>query len=77
MAVADGSITELLANPHGDPRQLSWSPDSAWLAFAVPERTPGTSSIRICEVASGTVHPLTRERFGWEPKYPITFVRDN
>ncbi|HTZ42437.1 MAG TPA: S41 family peptidase [Jatrophihabitans sp.] len=63
LSVADGTLTELLANPHGDVSGLAWSPDSAWLACSVPEATPETRSIRLCELATGRVTPVTRERF--------------
>lgn len=63
MATSDGEITELLANRHGEVSGLSWSPDSAWLAFSVPEPTLDTRSIRLAELATGQVVPVTRERF--------------
>lgn len=62
MSTADGVITELMISPHGDVTGLSWSPDSAWLAFSAPERGQA-SSIRLCEIASGTITRLTPERF--------------
>lgn len=72
MTAADGEFTELLANSHGDATGLNWSPDSAWLAFSVPERTPNTSSIRLAEVASGNIVQLTRERFAdTEPVFSL------
>ncbi|HEU5270019.1 MAG TPA: S41 family peptidase, partial [Jatrophihabitans sp.] len=72
MTTANGEMTELLANPYGDATGLSWSPDSAWLAFSVPERTPGTSSIRLAEVVSGDQVPITRERFAdTEPVFSV------
>ena len=72
MATTDGDITELLANPYGDVSGLSWSPDSAWLAFSVPERTPGTSSIRLAELATGSIVPVTQERFAdTEPVFSL------
>ncbi|MFL6160785.1 MAG: S41 family peptidase [Jatrophihabitantaceae bacterium] len=63
VATSDGTVTELLTNPHGDISGLSWSPDSGWLAIAVPERTPETSSIRLCQVATGDLIAITGERF--------------
>lgn len=72
MTAADGEFTELLANPHGDVTGLNWSPDSAWLAFSVPERTAGTSSIRLAEVSTGDTVQLTRERFAdTEPVFSL------
>jgi tricorn protease len=63
MSTADGALTELLTNPHGDVKHLSWSPDSAWLAFSAEERIQENSSIRLCEVASGAIVQLTQDRF--------------
>jgi tricorn protease len=63
LSTADGTTTELLNNPHGDVSGLSWSPDSAWLAFSVPERIEEARSIRLCEVATGQLTELTSERF--------------
>ena len=63
LATADGELTELLANPHGEASGLNWSPDSAWLAFSLAERTMGTTSIRLAELATGGVVQVTRERF--------------
>jgi len=60
---ADGAITELARTPHGDIAGLSWSPDSTWLAFAEAQPTPGANSIRLCELATGDLVPVTRERF--------------
>ncbi len=72
MTAADGEFSELLANPHGDVSGLTWSPDSAWLAFSVPERTQGTSSIRLAEVSTGNTVQLTRERFAdTEPAFSL------
>ncbi len=64
MATADGAITELEANPSGDPRQLAFSPDSAWLAYSAAEPTGGDlRSIRLVELASGRVSSVTSHRF--------------
>lgn len=38
---------------------LAWSPDGRWLAYTYP-KTARTSAIRVAEVATGRVHPVTR-----------------
>jgi tricorn protease len=48
--VASGQVTELAASDDGMVSGLSWSPDSAWLAWAQPGPRP-LRRIRICRVA--------------------------
>ena len=64
IAAADGAITELEANPHGDPSHLAFSPDSAWLAYSAAEPTAyDLRSIRLVELASGKITAVTSHRF--------------
>ncbi|MBV9821535.1 MAG: PD40 domain-containing protein, partial [Actinobacteria bacterium] len=66
IAAADGAITELESNPHGDPTGLTFSPDSAWLAYAAAEPTAGQGqlrSIRLAELATGQITQVTSHRF--------------
>lgn len=66
ITTADGTITELEANPNGDPRHLAFSPDSRWLAYSAAEPTGDGEelrSIRLVELASGQVTSVTSNRF--------------
>lgn len=45
--------------PAGWPSGLAWSPDSRYLAYACPD-SPRTTSIRIWDGDTATVHPATR-----------------
>ncbi|HST47133.1 S41 family peptidase [Jatrophihabitans sp.] len=64
IATADGTVTELEANPNGDPRNLAFSPDSAWLAYSAAEPTGGElRSIRLAELAGGRITAVTSHRF--------------
>lgn len=49
-----------------------WSPDGKWLAYSFA-LTPQTRSIKLCEVASGATHLVTRPEFrdvrpSWDPE---------
>jgi tricorn protease len=41
---------------------LAWSPDGRYLAYGFPE-TRRVSTIRVCDVATGKIYPLTRPEF--------------
>ncbi|MGY0235924.1 S41 family peptidase [Longispora urticae] len=43
----------------GRPKDLAWSPDGAWLAYAFPV-SPQTTMIKVCRAESGEVSPVTR-----------------
>ena len=60
--VASGEPRELAASEHGPAEDLSFSPDSAWLAWTQPgaERL---SRIRLARVADGTIAEVTDGRF--------------
>ncbi|GLY86487.1 S41 family peptidase [Actinoallomurus iriomotensis] len=60
--VASGDVRELASNEHGSAEDLTFSPDSAWLAWthAGAERL---SRIRLARVADGTIADVTDGRF--------------
>src|SRR5689334_14689167 len=60
--VASGQVTELAASDDGVIGGLSWSPDSAWLAWAQPGPQP-LRRIRAAQVASQQVVDVTDGRF--------------
>ena len=60
--VESGEVTELAANDDGDIEDVSWSPDSAWLAWAQPGPQP-LSRIRLARVEDGFTVDVTDERF--------------
>jgi tricorn protease len=60
---ADGTITELEAGPNGEPSHLTFSPDSRWLAYSAAEPTIDLRSIRLVELETGQVSPVTSHRF--------------
>ena len=62
VALADGAIRELDRSEFGDATGLTFSPDSAWLAWSAPHQSE-LRSIRLAEVAGGAVHDATPERF--------------
>jgi tricorn protease len=57
-----GQVTELAAADDGPVSGLSWSPDSAWLAWSQPGPLP-LARIRLARVADGTVLDATDGRF--------------
>src|SRR5580693_7364833 len=61
--VASGRVTELARGDDGEVSGLSWSPDSAWLAWSQPDPRPLTR-IRLARVADGNVTDVTDGRFG-------------
>jgi tricorn protease len=60
--VESGEVTELTANDDGDIENVSWSPDSAWLAWAQPGPQP-LARIRLARVADGFTVDVTDGRF--------------
>jgi tricorn protease len=60
--VASGEVTELAANDDGDIEDVSWSPDSAWLAWAQPGPQP-LARIRLARVEDGLTVDVTDGRF--------------
>ena len=63
VGLADGDVRVLETNDEaGDARGLTFSPDSAWLAWSHEYRS-GLRSIRLAELASAEVHDVTGERF--------------
>jgi tricorn protease len=60
--VETGAVTELERSENGDPTGLAFSPDSKWLAYSAGEQSQ-LRSIRLVELATGTVTPITTERF--------------
>ena len=60
--VASGQVTELAASDNGAIDGLSWSPDSAWLAWSQPGIRPLTR-IRLARIAGGQVIDVTDGRF--------------
>ena len=60
--VASGQVTELAASDDGAINGLSWSPDSAWLAWAQPQNR-ALARIRIARVADRQVIDVTDGRF--------------
>jgi len=60
--VESGEVTELAANDDGDIENISWSPDSAWLAWAQPGPQP-LARIRLARVEDGFTVDVTDGRF--------------
>jgi tricorn protease len=60
--VASGQVTELAASGNGPVHGLSWSPDSAWLAWSQPTVRPLTR-IRLAQVADHSIVDVTDGRF--------------
>src|SRR6185312_138956 len=60
--VASGQVTELAASDDGAISGLSWSPDSAWLAWAQPGPQP-LARIRLARISDHEVIDVTDGRF--------------
>jgi tricorn protease len=60
--VESGEVTELAGGDDGDIEDVSWSPDSAWLAWAQPGPQP-LARIRLARVADGFTVDVTDGRF--------------
>jgi tricorn protease len=63
MAVSDGAITEIERNEKGEPTGLAFSPDSRWLAYSAAEGAEKLRSIRLADLDSGAIAPVTTARF--------------
>jgi tricorn protease len=60
--VASGAVHDLVRSDDGEISGLTWSPDSAWLAWSQPGPQP-LRRIRISRVADRAVHDVTDGRF--------------
>jgi tricorn protease len=60
--VASGQVTELAASGNGPVSGLSWSPDSAWLAWSQPGPQP-LRRLRMARIADSLVIDVTDGRF--------------
>jgi len=60
--VASGEVSELAVSDNGEVTGLAWSPDSAWLAWSEPGRTP-LRKLRLARLADRTVIDVTDGRF--------------
>ncbi|HEY6495331.1 MAG TPA: S41 family peptidase [Trebonia sp.] len=60
--IESGTVTELAANDDGDIEDVSWSPDSEWLAWAQPGPQP-LARIRLARVEDGFTVDVTDGRF--------------
>ena len=60
--VESAEVTELAANDDGEVEDISWSPDSAWLAWAQPGPQP-QSKIRIARIEDRLTVDVTDGRF--------------
>ncbi|MFJ6616083.1 PDZ domain-containing protein [Kitasatospora sp. NPDC091335] len=66
VALADGAVHELDRSTDGEAGGLSFSPDSAWLAWSRPVRGTGPHSLRqivLANPATRTVGEVTQPRF--------------
>ncbi len=66
------TVRTLDHSPHGRIGGVAWSPDGRWLAYSYPD-TRRTRVIRLCEVASGATHSVTRTLLydtspAWDPE---------
>jgi tricorn protease len=60
--IGSGEVSELAANDDGDIEDVSWSPDSAWLAWAQPGPQP-LARIRLARIEDGFTVDVTDGRF--------------
>jgi tricorn protease len=62
--VADGKTKQIDKDPMGGARQVSWAPDSRWLAYARSAETPlGASTIWVYNLETGQKRQLTAGMF--------------
>jgi tricorn protease len=59
----DGTSTELAHNEFGEFSDLTFSPDSRWLAYAAGQRTGELRSLRLARLDTGEITELTGRRF--------------
>jgi tricorn protease len=76
--VQSGQVREIAASDNGLVTGLSWSPDSAWLAWSQPAEHPAGMDlgqlrrVRLARVADGQVHDATDGRFAdTEPVFTL------
>jgi tricorn protease len=68
----DANTSQLLdRSEHGALNGVVWSPDGRWLAYSCAT-TARTRSIKVCEVATGATHVVTKPEFrdvhpSWDP----------
>jgi hypothetical protein len=74
----DGSEIHAITDDTLGPRQLSWSPDSKFIAFEnfPPEDKSGYLSIKVIHLQSGTVSDLTSNAYtpAWRPYDPAKLL---
>ncbi|MCB0289390.1 MAG: PD40 domain-containing protein [Calditrichaeota bacterium] len=70
--VASGKITEVANATAWEIRQYAWSPDSRWIAYAMPEEE-GMNTIRLYSLADGKNHQVTE---GWYAANSPAFSND-
>ncbi len=61
--LADDSLTEVVKNPGGGSPRPSWSHDSGWIAFSMPDSIRQPSALRLYEVATGELHEVAGGMF--------------
>ncbi|WP_407646073.1 S41 family peptidase [Actinacidiphila oryziradicis] len=66
---AAGTVTELIISINGPVRDLSFSPDSAWIAWSHPWIGRSLRQIKIAKLADGTIIDITNGRF--EDEQPV------
>ncbi len=64
VTVESGEHRVFYTDPWGGGNPLSWSHDSAWIAFASATEQSPVSSIHLYELATDTVHQVTAGMFG-------------
>jgi tricorn protease len=67
----EGTSRLLDRSEHGALDGVAWSPDGRWLAYSCAT-SARTRSIKLCEVATGAIHVVTRPEFrdvhpSWDP----------
>ncbi|MEV6007440.1 S41 family peptidase [Streptomyces sp. NPDC051976] len=70
---APGAVDELIRSTNGPVRDLSFSPDSAWLTWSHPGIGRSLRSVKIARLADHTIIDVTNGRF--EDEQPV-FTRD-
>ncbi len=59
----NGALTEVFKDPGLGTSRVSWSSDSAWLAFSAPDSRLQRSRTRIYDVSKGELHSVTGGMF--------------